>query len=411
MATFKYRALTARGEIVTGELTAPHKSEVVKRIEYLGLIPIETNDGTDGGGLASALSRDYSLADFLGAKAGADDVTTFSRDLATLLNSGVRIDQAVDLLADPEMSGALAPTVAKIRAGLTAGETFADALRQFPDLFPPVYVSLVRIGESSGSLAGVISSLAEERARVAQMRRKATDSLRYPAFILCAAGAVLLFFLLFVLPQFAVVLEDLGSRMDPIVRSMLNLSKFTLAHEQALSVFGVCLVVALFAVWRSKPARARVAASFMRLPGLKGLAADYRTAIFCRSLGVLLANGVGLTAALNLVADAVAAPGSVDKWARARERVRQGARLGDALAENGELSPIAVRMLRIGEESGHLAPVAIRAADLFEIRVERKLEKLVAIVGPAAILLIATVVGGLVVSLMTSLVSIGQLAN
>ena len=98
-------------------------------------------------------------------------------------------------------------------------------------------------------------------------------------------------------------------------------------------------------------------------------------------------------------------------WTRVRERVRQGARLGEALTETTELSPVATRMLRIGEESGHLAPIALRAADLFEERVERRLGRLVGVIGPVAILLIALVVGGLVVSLMSSLISLGQLAN
>ena len=103
--------------------------------------------------------------------------------------------------------------------------------------------------------------------------------------------------------------------------------------------------------------------------------------------------------------------GDSDSWTRVRERVRQGARLGEALNETQDLSPVAVRMLRIGEESGHLAAISLRAADLFEERVERRLGKLVGVLGPLAILLIALVVGGLVVSLMTSLLSLGQLAN
>ena len=103
--------------------------------------------------------------------------------------------------------------------------------------------------------------------------------------------------------------------------------------------------------------------------------------------------------------------GDPTQWRPAIEKVRQGGRLADALSLVGALSPIAVRMLRLGEEAGHLAPIAMRAADLFEVRLERRLASLVAIVGPAAIIVIATIVGGLVISLMTSLISIGQLAN
>ena len=412
MATYRYRALDKRGEMVVGEITAPHEDEVMTQIEYLGLIPVDLeNAAGKGSGLLAIFTRDYSLKDMFAGKAGAEDVTIFTRDLALLLRSGVRIDQALELLGDSEMSGALTPVVGKLRASVNAGETFADALGKHPDLFPEVYVSLARIGETSGSLAGVVESLAEERVRVSAMRRKAIDSLRYPAFILCAAFAVLMFFLVFVLPQFAVVLQDLGSKLDPIVAFMLSLSDFVRANGKALGAGAGALALAVVAAVRSRDGRAWMLRQFVKLPGLRAIAMDYRTAVFCRSLGVLLSNGVRLTAALNLVADAVANEGAAEKWEHARARVRQGARLGDALSETTELAPLAVRMLRLGEESGHLAPIAIRAADLFESRVERRLERLVAIIGPAAILLIAVVVGGLVVSLMTSLISIGQLAN
>jgi general secretion pathway protein F len=411
MPTFTYRALTTRGEVVTGELTAPDKAEVAKRIEFLGLLPIEMAQAGGAQGFLSFLTRDISWSDIFRSKPGADDVTAFSRDLATLLSSGVRIDQSLELLSDPEMSGALSPIVGKLRASVNAGETLADALARHPDLFPPVYISLVRIGEASGSLASVTSSMAQERFRTSAMRRKALDSLRYPAFIFCAAIAVLLFFLLFVLPKFAVVLEDLGTRMDPMVRFLLWLSRFVIDHERVLASSAIVLALAIVAATRTGSIRNRISHMVLSLPGLRGVSADYHTAIFCRSLGVLLGNGVRLTVALDLVAAAIADAASSVHWERTRDRVRHGARLGEALGENPEISPIAVRMLRIGEESGHLAPLALRAADLFEGRVERGIEKLVTFIGPAAILFIATIVGGLVVSLMTSLVSIGQLAN
>ena len=213
MAKFQYRAMTARGEIVTGEIVAPHASEVVKRLEYLQLIPIETTGGAEGaGGFASLFTREWTMSELFARRLKADDVTTFSRDLALLLKSGVRIDQALELMSDARMSGKIAPVAGALSASVNSGESFADALSRHGDLFPPVYVALARIGETSGGLAGVIDSLAEQRTRMAAMRRKAIDALRYPAFIFLAAFLVLGFFLFFVLPQFAVVLRDLGSR-------------------------------------------------------------------------------------------------------------------------------------------------------------------------------------------------------
>ena len=338
------------------------------------------------------------------------DVTVFARDLAILLQSGVRIHQALDLLSEPEMTGTLAPVVAMLRARIGAGESFADALSLEPSLFPAMFVSLVRIGETSGNLQSILEALAEERIRLEALRRKATDALRYPAFILCAALAVLIFFLFFVLPQFATVLKDLGSRVDPILQVLMAVSEFAQARASViLPVIGV-LLAGLLLLLAQATVRKSIVRKLLQMPGLRDLARDYRTAVFCRNLGLQLSNGVRLTVAMDLVSQ-VLQGGDPTQWRPAIEKVRQGGRLADALSLVGALSPIAVRMLRLGEEAGHLAPIAMRAADLFEVRLERRLASLVAIVGPAAIIVIATIVGGLVISLMTSLISIGQLAN
>lgn len=412
MTRYQYRALTVRGEVVTGEITAPDRQEVLKRIEYLGLIPIETESRADADSWLGALQTgDLTWARLTAQPAKASDVTIFARDLAVLLRSGVRLHQALDLLSDPEMTGALAPTVASLRARVGSGETFSDALAHFDPLFPKAFVSLVRIGETAGNLATVVEALAEERSRMATLRQKVLSSLRYPAFVLCAAFAVLVFFLFFVLPQFADVLRDLGSKVDPVLATLMGTSEYVRSHVLAIGAgTGLVVLVAVFAL-RTRKARQAVAAAVLRLPGLRSLSVDYNTAVFCRSLGLQLGNGVRLTTALTLLGDVVNDEDERAAWQKVTERVRQGARLGDSLTGLRDLSPVAIRMLRIGEEAGQLAPIAIRAAELFEARLERSLERVVAVIGPVSIMLIATIVGGLAVSLMTSLISIGQLAN
>ena len=411
MARYHYKALTPRGEMVTGTIDAPRREEVLNRIEYLGLIPVEAETQDKTAGLLQSLSSPESLWKTISlSKPKPRDVTVFARDLGILLKSGVRIHQALDLLSEQEMTGPLAPAVAALRARIGAGESFADALSHEPALFPDMFVSLVRIGEGAGNLPNIMEALAEERTRLEALRRKATDSLRYPAFILTAATAVLLFFLLFVLPQFASVLKDLGSRVDPILATLMSVSDYVRANGSLLGPIALATILILGLLFAQKSIRMKVVAGFMRLPGLRDLSRDYRTALFCRNLGLQLGNGVKLTTALGLVAQAVQT-GDPEHWRPAIEKVRQGGRLADALTLVDLLSPVAVRMLRLGEEAGHLAGISMRAADLFEVRLERRLESLVAIIGPVSIIAIATIVGGLVISLMTSLISIGQLAN
>lgn len=412
MTLFRYRALTNKGEIVTGEIAAPHRGEVLKRIEYLGLIPIETESLSEAGGnLQSLFKKDFKWGQLFADKPKSEDVTTFSRDLAILLRSDIRLDTALDLLSEPEMSGVLAQTVSQLHAAVMSGESFADALSKDKGLFPPMYSALVRIGETSGNLAGVMEAVSEQRTRISEMRNKTMDSLRYPALLLAAATIVLLFFLLYVLPQFASVFEDLGAKVDPIVSALLWLSETLRSHITVIGFSVGLIILSIFYMVRSPRLRQRFQRFLMKLPLLRGLYTDYRTVLFCRTLGVLLANGAQLPTALHLVADVIADETSEELWKQTREKVRHGKRLSEALLENKELAAIALRMLKIGEEAGRLPTISLRAADLVEARLDRRLQRLSGIIGPAAILTIALLVGGLVVSLMTSLLSIGQLTN
>jgi len=147
------------------------------------------------------------------------------------------------------------------------------------------------------------------------------------------------------------------------------------------------------------------------IPGLTTIFQFYGTSLFCRNLGVLLGSGVSLTATLRILVDIMAVTGNVDAWSRAADRVRHGGKLSDALSASSRLPPMAVRMLRLGEETGQLPALAGRVAEFYEAKLQRSLDQVVAVVGPLAIIIISTVVGGLIVSVMTALLSVSQLVG
>ena len=180
----------------------------------------------EGGAARSALG--------LFNKPKAEDVTLFTRDLALLLRAGARINDGLELLAADRDFGRLRPVVADIRSRVVSGESFAEALARHEGLFPPMYVALIRVGEASGSLDQVLEVLADERTRTEALKRRLGDAIRYPLFVLGAAGCVLLFFLTFVLPQFASVLQDFGAKVDPIILVFLNFSTFLRANSDAV---------------------------------------------------------------------------------------------------------------------------------------------------------------------------------
>jgi len=402
MPNFRYRALTQGGEVVSGSISAPTAAEVSRRIEYLGLVPIDTV--AEGGGAAR-------FGFTLGRTPRSEDITVFTLDLALLLKAGARLDDALELLSSDVDIGRLRPTAAKIRASVMSGENFADALSHHPTLFNSMYVALVRVGEASGALDHILEVLAAERARAEALRRKLADALRYPAFVFLAAVCVLFFFLMFVLPQFAAVLRDFGAKLDPMVAGFLSLSDFLQSNKDViLGTLGATILIG-WLVLRRPTVRTTLFTQLARLPLIRTVMMFHRTALFSRNLGVLLGAAVPLTTTLRILVDMMATSSNPAVWSEAVERVRHGGKLSDALGDTAVLPPMAVRMLRLGEETGQLPMLAGRVAEFYEAKLHRSLDRVVGIAGPAAIITISIVVGGLIVSVMTSLLSVSQIVG
>jgi general secretion pathway protein F len=402
--SFRYRALTQGGELVSGSISAPTAAEVAHRIEYLGLVPIDsvTEDST-----AAASSGGFGF----GRRPRAEDVTIFTLDLALLLKAGARLDDALELLSADIDIGRLRPVVAKIRAAVLSGESFADAIAHHPMLFTPIFQALTRVGEASGALPHILEVLANERARSEGVRRKIVDALRYPGFILFAAGSVLVFFLMFVLPQFAGVLRDFNVKLDPIVVVFLGLSDFLRAHTILILATVALVILGLWLTLRRPTVRIAIMTGFARLPLARSAMTFHRTALFCRNLGVLLGAGVPLPTTLRILVDMLATTGDPAVWLKMVDRVRHGGKLSDAVADTALFPSMAARMLRLGEETGQLPMLSGRVAEFYEAKLQRSLDRVVGISGPAAIIAISVVVGGLIVSVMTSLLSVSQIVG
>src|SRR5882724_5951678 len=400
---YRYRAMNSSGELVSGAIAAPAPGDVAARIERLGLVLVDSVTLEEGGSGQSVFS--------LFNKPKAEDVTLFTRDLALLLRAGARINDGLELLAADRDFGRLRPVVADIRSRVVAGESFAEALARHEGLFPAMYVALIRVGEASGSLDQVLEVLADERTRTETLKRRLTEAVRYPLFVLGAAGCVLLFFLTFVLPQFASVLQDFGAKVDPIILSFLNLSTFLRANSDAVLAITAAIIAGSWLLLRQESVRRGFMTTLTRLPVIREVMKFYRTSLFCRNLGLLLGSGVNLTTTLRILVDMMSSVGASAVWIDAADRVRHGAKLSDALADTKALPSMAVRMLRLGDETGQLPVLAGRVAEFYETKLQRTLDRVVGIAGPAAIIVISIVVGGLIVSVMTALMSVSQIVG
>jgi general secretion pathway protein F len=380
MPTYRYRALSQVGELVSGTLAAPTAAEVGRRIEYLGLIPIDQVAEES----EPRIKRIDDLTFF--SRPRPEDVTIFTGDLALLLRTGVRINEALGLLAADADIGRMRVTTAKVAAAIVSGESFADAIERHPGIFPPIYVALARVGEASGNLAPILEAICEERQRAEALRRRLSDTLRYPAFLLLGASDVLLFFLLFVLPQFANVFKDFNAKLDPVLATFLGISDFLRSNTNEIASVGIILLAAGFLLSRRPAVRAMAVDAVARLPLVSPALSYRRTSLFCRNLSLLLASGVTLPASLRILADMIGTSSDASVWSQLVDKVRQGGKLSEALAQTRALPAMAVRTLRLGEEAGQLPMLAGRVADFYDSKLQRSLDRLVGIIGPASII-------------------------
>jgi general secretion pathway protein F len=404
MPQFRYRAVTHAGEIVVGEVDAHSREEVVQRIEYLGHLPIEAEIA--GSGRSAGQGHLFGLGS---THPRARDITIMLRQLAVLIGSGMTLEGALQTLAEDATRGVARFTNA-VRSAISAGESFAEALDRHPATIEPMYVAMVRAGEASGRLEGVLRAIVEDRVRRELLAERINSALRYPVFLISAAVLILFFFLSYVVPQFEPVFRDLGGKLNAGAAFVLAASTWLKINFDLF--LGSCLVLVLGGwLLLSRPGmRARIIGALASLPGIAGTMQDRRTARLVGTLGLLLANGVALPTTLKLLRGIVSDAQAAAALDRLHDHVRNGRRFAEALAETDLLPALAVRMLKVGDESGDLAAIAAQAAQFYEHKLGLGLDRLMGTIGPMAIILVSLLVGSLVISIMSALLSITELA-
>lgn len=406
MKRYSYKALSPSGDITTGVIEAESESDVKHQIEARGMMAVEFKIDSD-----TRFTSTINWRQIFAGRPNAQHVTEFLQQLAALLSASIRLDHALDLLSSEDLTGPMAESVRDIRRAVLSGESLSAALERHRNLFPDSMRALISLAEHSGTLPDMMNAIAAERERTEKLKQKALDALAYPAFLLTAVFGVLIFFVTFVLPQFRSIISDLGQKADPILITLLDLSAFLETHRMSTTLVIIILIAGLVLAFRDPSRRQAFLDVILKAPGIRMIARDYRTARFCRNFGHLVERGISLADAINLTGNAIATPTTLIRFQQARDEIRQGRRVFDALERTDTLSPIALRMLRIGEETGRIPVIALKAADLFETKVERQMEKAVGLIGPIAIIIVSLVVGGLIVSVMTALMSVNQLVG
>lgn len=400
MPKFSYSALRENGELVTGQIEAANTQSVVQRLEAVQQHAVRI-DLLDGGGRSWGLRR---------AEPTHEDVSVFTRELAWLLRAGLTLTRSLEVLAGEFQAGPMRALLAQLRTAVRSGDTFSDALARYRRTFPPQYVNMVRIAETSGTLATVLERIAEARERSLKVRRKTQSALIYPAILVAVAAASILFVLMSVVPRLHGLLGEPGAAVPDSARNLIAVSDWLVANGWTLLVLLVLSLVFGIALFRRSSVRAYAYSIALRTPVLGRVLRLSVAAEFCRAFGILLTAGVGLPTALDLMRGAFGISELGDMLGRMLSALRKG---DDYLApmEASWLFPSLVpRMLRVGAETGNLVPALQQLSSMFEEKLEVAVERMLTMLEPLIILALSAVVGLIILTVMGAIISVNDLA-
>ncbi len=408
MPAFAYRALTGGGERVAGEIEAGDHRSAIQRLQAQGLIPIEALPKPAGG--AAQLVIEGAGQRFATGGRRAAALTVATRELATLLDAGETLESALALVAEDQDDVTLRRTLETVLGKVRGGATLSQAMADTPEIFSGPYLGMVRAAEATGRLGPVLGELADLRERQEALRRQLTSALIYPIILLVTAIGAIAVLLLYVVPQFEPVFAGAGERLPAATRIILDVAAGLRTHGPTIAVtLGAGLLAALMARQLS-PVRRLSDRLVLRLPGLGVAARERATAEICRGLATLLKGGLDLPQALTMLCGMVGNSAVSAGLARAAIGVRQGERLAVAVGREGILQPMGQKLLRTAEESGRLEPLCRYIAERFEQRIASRLQRVVTVLEPVLVIGLGGIVGGIVIAILTAVLSVNELA-
>lgn len=383
MAGFDYRALNGEGAISTGSIEAGGRQEAVRKIEALGLRPIEVKESTTRSGKGWSGGIQGLIA---AKKVSFAQLESFTRLLSSLLSAGVPLSRALTILFRETGAPVAKQKWREVHDLVIDGVSLAEAMRRHPETFPKVYVAMVEAGETGGFLDLVLGQIADFQSRDKELRAKVVAALIYPVVLFFLATAALLFLLVFFIPRFKTLFDDLGGQLPLLTRIIVGISEFFQSYGLIVGV-GVALGFYFGRQWlQSDVGRRKWEIWTFRAPILGPLSAKFAMARFCRMLGTLLDSGVTLVQALNVARRSIGNQVIVDAVADSVERVKKGDSLARSLGDCKELfHGSTVEMISVAEESGRLDKELLRLAEVSERDLDQQLKTAVALMEPLMI--------------------------
>jgi len=405
MAFFQYRAADQAGKVVEGVMEADAENSVVLRLREMGCIPLRIAMPSE-----RAISNVRQQPLFARRRVSQQQLLQFTRELGTLLGAGLPLDRSLSILGGLFEGSELSKILRSLVEAVRAGKSLAVSMGEHPDVFPKIYVNMIRAGEAGGILESVLRYLTEFMETTLALKEDIKSALIYPVILATAAGLSLIVLFVFVIPKFATIFRG-NSKAIPLI------TKIVIDFSQLLSQYGWLILLALFVVvaggvYYIRSPEGRSEWDRLRLHSwlVGDLVRKFETARFCRTLAALLKGGVPLLEALGTVQGVVGNRLLVLAIGQVQMRVREGKGMARPLSESGLFPALALNMIAVGEETGKLDAMLAEVANYYDQEVRRTTKSLTSLIEPALILVMGLIIGVVVISMLLAIFSINDIS-
>jgi type IV pilus assembly protein PilC len=395
LAKFDYEVRDRAGKLVSGQLEADSQEAVASKLKSMGYAPVKISEVKNSG-----MSMEIKIPG-LGGKVKLKDLAIFSRQFATMINSGLALIRALSILAEQTESDKLRETIEAVRADVEQGQSLSNSIAKHEKVFPKLYVAMVRAGETAGMLDEVLIRVAVMLEADVRLRSKIKSAMTYPIIVLVMALGLSTAMLIFIVPTFTAMFEDLGSELPAFTQLLVDLSDFVMSPLGVITYIVVPVVL-----WQTyKRIRATEKGRYtldvlkLKFPVFGILFHKIALTRFARNLSTLLAAGVPILQALEITKDTVNNGPMGDAIGDVQDSVRQGESIAGPLSNHDIFPPMVVQMIAVGEETGNVDGMLIKVSEFYDTEVEAMTESLAAMMEPLMIAIIGAVVGGMVIAL------------
>lgn len=401
MATeFVYEAKNKSGEKVKGSIEAENKSVIARQLREKGYFITEIKEKRSSIDIGEFFS--------MHKRVKLKDLSIFSQQFAAMINAGISLVDALNILQEQTNHRHLQDVLASVRDDVETGVSLADAVSKHPETFPELYTQLIRAGESGGVLDSILDKLAAHYDRQDELNSMVKSALYYPAVILLVGIAVVIFLVTRVVPQFVGMFQDFGSELPLPTRMLLAISSFAQSYWWAILLAVLAAIFLLIRYRKTPSGREATDRWILKLPVIGDMMRKVYISRFSSTLAILIDSGVDLLTALTIVEDVVGNRVYSEILTDARVQVREGSNLSDPLENSGEFPPMVVHMLRVGEETGAIGEMLNKVSRFYDRQTEAAVEGAISLIEPIMIVLLAVMVGFVAISIVTPMFDMFQ---